>query len=201
MKTECTNCKTPHEVDSSLVGQKMTCSACWKEFEIKNANLFPCPDCYALISKRAAVCPKCGAPLHSVVHTEQKNDISSERSLEIYHPSVLNYFWWILLGIFTIPFIVGIFILLYVLIEIKFTFYELTTHRVIVRRGWIAKNQDEIWIKDMRGANYKQSIWQRICGIGNVMIGTAASAGAEIIIIGVSRPAEMIKKINSLRKI
>lgn len=112
----------------------------------------------------------------------------------------MNYFWGIISGMITIPVLIGIFILLYIVIDRKCTSYELTTHRIIVRRGWIAKLQNEIWIKDMRGVNLVQSIWQRILGIGNVAIGTAASAGTEISIVGVANPSEVIAQINSLRK-
>ena len=91
------------------------------------------------------------------------------------------------------------FILLFILIEIKCTSYKLTTHRIIVRRGWVAKMQNEIWIKDMRAVNLEQGVWQRIIGVGNIAIGTAASAGTEISIVGIAEPAEVVEKINSLR--
>ena len=164
-----------------------------------NPNLCPCTDCFALISKRAAICPKCGAPLIPYNNAAVQNDISGEEQIAVYRPSAWNYFWVILVGIITIPAIFGIVILALVIIEITCTSYELTTHRIIVRRGWISKLQNEIWIKDMRGVNLVQGIWQRIIGVGNVAIGTAATAGAEISIAGVNNPAEVIEKINSLR--
>ena len=180
-----------------------------KNFEVVNSKLFPCPDCFSLISKRAAVCPECGAPLRrrecisqTSAHEElNQKDISEEQKIEIYHPCTMNYLWSIILGIITVPvFLFGVLILLYVIIEIKYTSYELTTHRIIVRRGWIAKLQNEIWIKDMRAVNLVQGIWQRIIGVGNIAIGTAASAGTEINIEGIKNPSEVIAKINSLRK-
>ena len=98
-----------------------------------------------------------------------------------------------------VPLLIGILILLYVVIWIKYTSYKLTTYRIIVRRGLIAKLQNEIWIKDMRGVNLVQTAWQRIIGIGDVAIGTAASAGTEISIEGIANPSKVVEKINSLR--
>ena len=207
MNIECPHCGGNYDINQKYIGQKIKCPDCENEFEVKNPNLQPCPDCFSLISKRASVCPKCGAPLGEQMRPgptgmDSNNilsDISKERSLEVYHPSTIHYLWGIILGIITLPIFIGILILLYIFIEIKFTSYELTTHRIIVRRGWIAKLQNEIWIKDIRGVNLVQGIWQRIVGVGNIEIGTAASFGIEIKIVGISEPAEVIARINSLR--
>ena len=40
---------------------------------------------------------------------------------------------------------------------------------------------------------------QRIFGVGDIMIGTAAGAGDEIRIIGVEQPQLLVNKINELR--
>ena len=204
MIIECPHCRRQFEVDHQLSGQRINCPNCQNEFEAVNNRLFPCPDCCSLISKRAAVCPKCGAPLSNGANNANTgenrwNDLSSETGIKIYHPSPMNYFWSIILGIILLPVVVGLFILLFILIEIKCTSYELTSHRIIIRRGWIAKMQNEIWIKDMRAVNLVQSIWQRIIGVGDIAIGTAASAGTEINIVGIANPTEVVSQINNLR--
>ena len=61
MKAECTHCHEEYEFDNRFHGQKVKCPNCGGCMEIINSNLFPCPDCFALISKRAEVCPKCGS--------------------------------------------------------------------------------------------------------------------------------------------
>ncbi len=111
----------------------------------------------------------------------------------------MNYLWAIILGIVTCLIIIGIFILLYVWIEMHYTTYRITTLRIIVRRGWIGKLQNEIWIKDMRAVNLVQGIWQRFLGVGNILIGSAATAGTEISMIGISNPQKVVDTINSLR--
>ncbi|MBE6374153.1 MAG: hypothetical protein E7055_19065 [Lentisphaerae bacterium] len=204
MIIECPHCRRQFEVDDQISGQQISCPNCQKEFVAVNSRLFPCPDCCSLISKRAAVCPKCGAPLSTGVKNANSeetnwNDLSAERKIETYHPSPMNYLWSIILGIILLPAVVGLIILLFILIEIKCTSYELTSHRIIIRRGWISKVQNEIWIKDMRAVNLVQSIWQRIIGVGDIAIGTAASAGTEINIVGIANPADVVDQINSLR--
>ena len=204
MIIECPHCCQQFEVDNQISGQQINCPNCQKAFAAVNSRLFPCPDCCSLISKRAAVCPKCGAPLSTGVKNanfeeNNWNDLSAERKIEIYHPSPMNYLWSIILGIFLLPVVVGFVILIIILIEIKCTSYKLTTHRIIVRRGWVAKMQNEIWIKDMRGATLYQNAWQRIIGLGDISIGTAATAEAEIRMVGIPRPQAVVNKINSLR--
>ncbi|MBR7121606.1 MAG: PH domain-containing protein [Lentisphaeria bacterium] len=198
MNTVCPSCGKSYDIDHKYIGRQIKCPGCESSFEVVNRNLIPCPDCFAPISKRASMCPKCGAPVGKNIPNASE-DITSERKLAVYHPAAINYLWGIIFGIITIPLLLGLLILAYIIIEIYCTRYELTTHRVIVQRGWIAKYQNEIWIKDMRGVNLVQSIWQRIIGTGNVSIGTAASCDTEINISGVADPAEVVKRINSLR--
>ena len=206
MKTKCPHCNGKYDVDHRSIGQQVKCPDCKNLFEIENDNLYPCPDCFSLISKRASLCPKCGAPLNKQSASpaycqDAPDDISAEQAVEVYHPSPMSYFWIIIFGVITIPvFLIGVAILLYVVIEVTCTSYELTTRRIIVRKGWISKSQNEIWIKDIRGVNLVQSIWQRIIGVGDIGIGTAASAGIEISISGVANPAGVVAEIDSLRK-
>lgn len=203
MKIPCPRCRTIHEAESREIGRMMRCAACGMEFEAANPALVPCPDCFELISKRAATCPKCGAPLKAAVADSRQaspaTDISHEKELARWHPSAMNFFWGILLGIVTLPVVIGFFILGGILIAICCTDFRVTTHRVIIRTGLLAKTQKEIWIRDMRGASLEQGLWQRIVGIGDISIGTAATAGTEIRMFGVKKPKEAVKLINSLR--
>ncbi len=216
MKVYCPICKTEYQTSPEYIGRTMNCKKCYEEFTIQNPNLTPCPDCFSLISKRATICPHCGAPLSSSAGNTHatRDDYSSEREISVLHPGFMNSFWTILTGTgitltgitvapsgaFAVPVIlVGLITLLSVWIELHFTTYRITTLRIIIRRGWISKKQDEIWIKDMRSVNLLQGVWQRIVGIGDVHIGTAATAGTEIIISGISNPQQVVDEINSLR--
>ena len=209
MKTQCPHCKKIHDAENREFGQKIKCSDCGQEFEFENPALAPCPDCFELISKRAAACPKCGAQLKEVVAgslpserrpTKAAVDISKEKELAHYRPDGMNFFWGILFGIITLPILLGFIILPSILIVMYCTHYKVTTHRIIIQTGLLSKSQKEIWIRDMRGASFEQGLWQRIVGVGNIAIGTAATAGTEIKMNGVKNPKAAVDLINSLRE-
>ena len=208
MKTQCPNCRKIHETDSREIGRKTKCPDCGQEFEPENPALVPCPDCFELISKRAAACPKCGAQLKEIVAAappadrpaRSAVDISKEKELAHYRPAGMNFFWGIVFGIVTLPILIGFIILIAILITIYCTHYRVTTHRIIIQTGFLAKSQKEIWIRDMRGASLAQGLWQRIVGVGDIAIGTAATADTEIRMFGVKDPKVAVDLINSLRE-
>lgn len=206
MKIECPACGGHYDVGAEYIGQTIKCPDCDSDFVVDNPNLTQCPDCFNKISKRARTCPHCGAELNdpfagraSSCSAAQQDNINDEVEIMECHPSVINYLPVIIIGILTIPVLIGIIILLNIWIEINFTSYKITTMRIIVRRGLITKHQNEIWIKDMRGANLFQNLWQRIVGIGNISVGTAATSGTEISMIGIANPQEVVDQINALR--
>ena len=203
MNTSCPHCQEVFEVDHQYVGKTTKCPGCDNEFVIVNPNLQPCPDCFATISKRAQCCPRCGAVLQTALavrHGKTEDSPSDEKPLLELNTSAVNYLWVIILGIVTIPFFIGIFILLYAYINTKYTSYRITNRRMIASVGFLAKTQREIWIEDMRGVTLVQSIFQRMVGIGTVEIGTAATAGVEMRLIGIRHPQKVVDLINAQRK-
>ena len=208
MIIECPNCGGQCNAPQEYIGQQVKCPDCENYFEVYNSNLIPCTDCFTPVSKRAVTCPYCGAPLKEEMEkaygysstNANNNDITQEKPIAIYTPAAINYFWIIILGIiFTPVFLIGLFIIIAVIIELKCTTYEMTTHRIIIKRGWISKIRNEIWIKDMRGVNLVQGIWQSAFNIGNIEIGTAADS-TEITMVAIKKPNDVIAQINKLRK-
>ena len=203
----CPECGKQTKAAPEEIGLPMKCPECGREFEIENPNLVPCPDCFEPVSKRAAVCPHCGAPLEppepqTVVRTIESGDFESvknEKVIIFCHPSLRNYLGTIALGLLTFVVLFGIYLLLKVWFDTLLTRYRITNLRIVVTKGWIAKTQNEIWIKDMRGANLVQDAWQRIIGVGDISIGTAATAEAEIRLVGIRRPQAVVNQINALR--
>ena len=105
----------------------------------------------------------------------------------------------IALGAVGVVFLFGASLHLQIWFKTRFTRYRITNRRIVVTKGLIAKDQNEIWIKDMRNANLIQSAWQRIIGIGDILIGTAATADTEIRLVGIRRPQAVVDQINHLR--
>ncbi len=200
MNVACPHCGQIHELGPETIGQIVLCNACGNQFTVANPNLAPCPDCFAFISKHAEVCPHCGAPVAGKSGSVALADTAGEEEVFTGHPDTMYFCLNIIIGVLLIPVVVGIFILAKTLIDIHCTIYTVTTKRVVVKTGWLNKSQVEIWIKDMRGVNLQQDIWQRIIGTGSVAIGTAATAGTEIQMNGLRNAQELVDKINSLRR-
>lgn len=126
--------------------------------------------------------------------------VQGESLVLVAHPSAMNYLWVIFFGVLLIPVLIGVIMLLYVYINIKTTCFVITNKRVIMKTGLLSISQSEVRVDDIRGVNLQRGLWQRIIGTGNITIGTAATGGAEIMMIGVGEPNRVVDAINQQRK-
>jgi uncharacterized membrane protein YdbT with pleckstrin-like domain len=79
----------------------------------------------------------------------------------------------------------------------RYTSWSLTSDRLIERRGLFARHRREMELADVRSIEVVSSLSQRLCGIGNVMIASAASADFMIKLWDVPDPervAEMLRQ-------
>jgi len=79
----------------------------------------------------------------------------------------------------------------------RFTSWSLTSDRLIERQGLLASRRREMELADVRSIEVSRSISQRLFGIGNVMIASAASADFMIKlqdVPGPERVAEMLRQ-------
>jgi uncharacterized membrane protein YdbT with pleckstrin-like domain len=72
-------------------------------------------------------------------------------------------------------------------------------NRLVLERGILSRRVKELFLKDIRTIDIKQTFPQRIVGIGNLMIATAGTSGYEFVVKGISDPNSVMEKINSLR--
>ena len=106
-----------------------------------------------------------------------------------------------ILGCFLVPVAgLGILIFLWMFLQMMTAKYTVTNERCICRTGLIAVRQNEVFIEDIRGASLRQGILQRILGVGDVSIASAATAGVEIVFKGIASPQAVIDKINQVRR-
>lgn len=208
-KITCPHCNTQYEFDPALVGQNVECANCKKNFQVSNPNLRQCPDCFQNISVHASQCPHCGH-VFQVTSTSSVGGISSasqavpyadhpEETLFTITPAFSAFFTYYLLGIILIPFLIGLLVLLFTYLAQINTRYIITTQRIITRKGILSKQQTEVWVRDMRGLNLTRSLWDLLCGTGTISIGTAATAGAEILMHGVKDAQNIIDRVNQIR--
>jgi uncharacterized membrane protein YdbT with pleckstrin-like domain len=77
--------------------------------------------------------------------------------------------------------------------------FTVTSKRVMMRVGLIAKNTDEVEIRHTRELAVRQGIIERILKYGDIEISTAAGTGAEVIFIGISHPQDLKEAIRHVR--
>ena len=124
-----------------------------------------------------------------------------EQTILSIRPSVRNHPIAFVLGCIGICFIVpGVIIFLWLVIKILSAKYTVTTERCICRKGLVAIRQNELFIEDIRGVSLQQGIFQRILGVGDVAIASAATAGVEIVFKGIASPQAVVDQINQVRR-
>ncbi len=90
---------------------------------------------------------------------------------------------------------------LFVWLDRKQKKYLVTSTKIIVKKGLIAKRIDEIAVSDIRYLNVTQTILGSIFKYGNISIGTAGYSGLEIKMEGLPNPVEIKDKIQNSRNI
>jgi hypothetical protein len=77
--------------------------------------------------------------------------------------------------------------------------FTVTSKRVIMREGLVAKNTIECEIRHSRELTVRQGVVGRILRYGHIEISTAASSGVEVVFTGVRDPHELKEAIRQLR--
>lgn len=126
------------------------------------------------------------------------------------HPSWLSFMGLILLTITMIIFFIFgeqsigcaglVLILLLILVFVRYRrLYTITNYSVIMRIGLVANNTNEMEIRHIRGINIRQSVVERLLGIGTLEISSAAADSAEVVFSGIQDPIAVKEMIRALR--
>ena len=94
--------------------------------------------------------------------------------------------------------VIGIFIFIAKYVEKWTTERALTNRRLIIKRGLIRRNTEEISCNRIEEVNLSQTIIQRILGSGNILVKGVGSG--EILLRNIDDPLIVQKKINELRQ-
>jgi len=104
------------------------------------------------------------------------------------NPAHWAYLGFYVLGAILIPLLIGVPLLIWAMLDRKHTVYTVTSKRVVQKRGIIGRDMSEVELKDIRNVVVKYGILDRLLGIGNIGLGTAAHSGMEIKLKGCRHP-------------
>lgn len=140
--------------------------------------LIECPDCGKPVSPEAHACPNCGYPVADKLAqkpapgTTAPSPSSSEVLTEV-RPSWWGYFWHLVFFWLIVPPIVAYF-------RRASTVLRIFPDRLTLTRGILSKCYRDYNPRDIRSIDVDQTFFQRMVGIGDLTISTAATAeGAE----------------------
>ena len=137
-----------------------------------------CPDCGQPVSTEARACPNCGYPVAEklaqqpaavtpVLPPEERPALAEVR------PSWWGYFWYLFFFWLIVPPVIAYF-------KRQATVLRIFPHRILLSRGLLSKCYRDYNPRDIRSIDVDQSFFQRILGVGDLTLSTAATAeGAE----------------------
>lgn len=81
-----------------------------------------------------------------------------------------------------------------------FTTYTISTHRLHIRRGIIARAEQQTLINRVQNVNTHQSVLQRMLMYGDVNFDTAAGDDFDFQFAGVSQPHEVVEAVHRAQR-
>jgi hypothetical protein len=135
--------------------------------------LIQCPDCGNKISDQAPACPRCGRPSgpgRTSPQSARAND--EDRLLLEVHPSRWLYFWNYVFFFLIVPPLIALW-------KRSATSLRVHANRVVLHKGMFSRDIKEIFCSDVRSVEVRQGFLQRLVGIGDIVIGNAASDSEE----------------------
>ena len=76
--------------------------------------------------------------------------------------------------------------------------YSVENATIESRHGIIAREIRSIRVADLRNINVKQSIFQRLIGIGDVEFSSSGTAGVEVVFYGVHNPMVVMHEVQKM---
>ena len=140
--------------------------------------LINCPECGKQVSTEAQTCPACGYPItEKLAQTQAATSAGSAlpaaqtQVLAEIRPSWWGFFWYLFFFWLIIPPIIAYF-------RRASTVLRIYPQRVTVERGILSKCYQDFNPRDIRSIDIDQSFFQRLLGIGDLTLSTAATVDA-----------------------
>ena len=117
--------------------------------------------------------------------------IAGERIVYQARLSLWPFTGWILLGVVTLPIVIGLIILLWVWMRYASTELAITNKRIIVKFGFINRSTVELNLARVESLQVHQSLFGRMFDYGSILISGAGSPQAPV--PGIAHPLEFRK--------
>jgi hypothetical protein len=140
--------------------------------------LINCPECGKQVSTEAHTCPACGYPVAEKLAQTQTTppggsplpEAQTQVLAEI-RPSWWGYFWHLFFFWLIVPPIIAYY-------RRASTVLRIYPQRVTVERGLMSKCYQDFNPRDIRSIDIDQSFFQRLVGVGDLTLSTAATVEA-----------------------
>ena len=96
-----------------------------------------------------------------------------------------------------VPLALGVLLLLLVWIRVKSCSYRLTTQRLFVRRGWLAKHLNELELYRVKDVVVDQGFLQRVLGYGTITVLADDDSTPAVALARISRPIKVKEMIRT----
>jgi membrane protein YdbS with pleckstrin-like domain len=206
IKFECPQCHEINAGDESSYGRRVKCRKCQAEMLVPQAPTSVGPQTARLIPEAVA-----STPLVLDEPTEETDIFKLSPVARAFPGQILLGVIFIGLGIALairardfswppwvalVPLALGVLVLLLLWIRVKSCGYRLTTQRLFVRHGWLAKHLDELELYRVKDVTVDQGFLQRLLGYGTITVFSDDESTPETDLIRIPRPIafkEMIR--------
>lgn len=122
---------------------------------------------------------------------------AEERPIFELQPAARAYLGSIFWGIVLLPIVIGLFLLLRVWYRTKAVRYRLTTQRLFVQTGLVAKKLEEIELFRVKDVTLSQGFLQRLLGVGTVVVLSSDDTTPRLELAGIRQPMETKETIRN----
>lgn len=154
-----------------------------------------CPGCGIERRDLEGKCGICGYTQQGQINSQQSvptiSTDDAEQEIWSIQPTAKTFLGQIIWGVITIPILVGIGLLLNAWYKTAALRYRLTTQRLFVTTGLIAKHEEEVELYRIKDVTVRQGLLQRVMGIGTITVLSTDDSNPRIQLFGVNRPMDV----------
>lgn len=180
---DCSHCGQHLEADADVGGQSVICPSCDAEARV--------PPRTAPAVARVARVAQASTPDASPPEPDEERELFSLR------PTARAFLGQIVLGILLLPVLVGIGLLINVWYKVASLRYRLTSQRLFIQKGLIAKHLEEVEVFRIKDVTLRQTFLQRLLGFGTIVVLSSDDTNPELVMIGINQPVDVKEMIRN----